>query len=109
MFDDGTNAVTINLPKRVADHKLESEMQFKVPHIESKYDSVDENLLNNFIDSELMSIDDSLDQTGKYRKIVDLFVQLNVDWKIFDLIKKIHTTTAISRRFEITQSIHGMD
>lgn len=66
MFDEGTNAVTMNLPQRVENHKEELEKQFHVPHIEPKYDNVDDNLLNNFIDSELMSFADSLDQKGKY-------------------------------------------
>lgn len=61
MFDEGTNAVTMNLPKRVENHKLELEKQLNVAHIEPKYDNVD----GNIIDSELTNFADSVDKKGK--------------------------------------------
>lgn len=72
MFDEGTNEVTINLPKQVQKHK-ESQKEVNFLHAEPKYDSGDENVLNNLIDSELMSFADSLDKKGKHTiSIVDL-------------------------------------
>lgn len=65
MFDEGTNAVTMNLPQQVQSQKLENEKQRTVPRIEPKYDNVNDNLLNNFIDSELTIFADTLDKEGK--------------------------------------------
>lgn len=66
MFDEGTNEVTMNLPQQVQNHKLESQKEINILHTEPKYDSGDENVLNNFIDSEVMSFADSLDNKGKH-------------------------------------------
>ncbi len=73
MFDEGTNAVTINLPEQVDSHPLEVKKQLNVPNIQPKYDDGDENLSNNFIDSELKIFADSLDKKGKHKYARCLF------------------------------------
>lgn len=62
MFDEGTNAVTMNLPKQVEIQRQESKKQLNLPHTESKYDG---DFTNNFIDSELLNMADSLYEEGK--------------------------------------------
>ncbi|KAJ6637985.1 Scavenger receptor class B member 1 [Pseudolycoriella hygida] len=62
MFDEGTNAVTINLPQRVEQHKEELERQLHAAHTEPKSDNADENLFTNFIDSEQENVADSMDK-----------------------------------------------
>lgn len=64
MFDEGTNAVTMNLPQQVEMHRQATEKQLNIPHPKSNDDNVDDNLANNFIDNQLMSIADSLYQEG---------------------------------------------
>ncbi|KAG4067259.1 hypothetical protein HA402_000250, partial [Bradysia odoriphaga] len=51
MFDEGTNAVTMNLPQQVELQRQETEKQLNVPPTEPKYDNGDENFSNNFIDN----------------------------------------------------------
>lgn len=79
MFDEGTNEVTINLPKQVQLHE-ESQKQINLPLDESKYDNShasDEKLLDNFIDRELMNFAGSFDREveGKYHLL--LLIKLN--------------------------------
>lgn len=104
MFDEGTNAVTMNLPQRAENHKLEHEEQFKVPHNEPKYSNVDENLLNNFIDGEFTNFADS--QKGKNQNALNQMMVIEINKIVIQL--QIQMMNAISQRFEIIQSIHGM-
>lgn len=63
MFDEGTNAVTMNLPKQVEIQRREAEKELNLPLTEPTF--VDDGFSNNFLESEFINMANSLDQQGK--------------------------------------------
>lgn len=81
MFDEGTNAVTMNLPQQVENHRVEMAKQLNTKH--AAYD--EETMSSNLIENELKIFTGSSEETGKNPIFIQWIWLDNVD-----LIKETH-------------------